>query len=107
MASYLENAAQIAKEAGELLQGYFERRVTFELKGEYDLVTVADRASEKLIVDRLTALYPTHSILAEEGGGIVTKLPDINGTSTPWTAPPTSRMASRSTTSPSWPGAQR
>lgn len=69
MASYLENASQIAKEAGELLQGYFERRVTFELKGEHDLVTVADRASEKLIVERLTALYPTHSILAEEGSG--------------------------------------
>jgi myo-inositol-1(or 4)-monophosphatase len=69
VASYLENAAQIAQEAGDLLQGYFEARVSFELKGEHDLVTVADRASEKLIVERLTALYPTHSILAEEGGG--------------------------------------
>ena len=69
MASYLENATQIAKEAGELLQGYFEARVSFELKGEHDLVTVADRASEKLIVERLTALYPSHAILAEEGGG--------------------------------------
>jgi myo-inositol-1(or 4)-monophosphatase len=69
VASYLENASQIAKEAGELLHGYFERRVTFELKGAHDLVTVADRASEKLIVERLTALYPTHSILAEEGSG--------------------------------------
>lgn len=69
MATYLDNAAEIAREAGELLHGYFERRVTFELKGEHDLVTVADRASEKLIVERLTALYPAHSILAEEGGG--------------------------------------
>ena len=69
MPSYLESAAQIAQEAGELLQGYFNARVSFELKGEHDLVTVADRASEKLIVERLTALYPTHSILAEEGGG--------------------------------------
>lgn len=69
MASFLENAVQIAQEAGQLLHEYFTARVSFELKGEHDLVTVADRASEKLIVERLTALYPTHSILAEEGGG--------------------------------------
>ncbi len=69
MASYLETAIEIAREAGELLQGYFERRVAFELKGEHDLVTEADRASEKLIVERLRAHYPDHSILAEEGSG--------------------------------------
>jgi myo-inositol-1(or 4)-monophosphatase len=69
MASYVESAAEIAREAGELLGDYFERRVSFELKGEHDLVTAADRASERLIVDRIRALFPTHSILAEEGGG--------------------------------------
>jgi myo-inositol-1(or 4)-monophosphatase len=69
MASYVETAAEIAREAGVLLQGYFERRVAFELKGEHDLVTEADRASEKLIVERLRAHFPGHSILAEEGGG--------------------------------------
>jgi myo-inositol-1(or 4)-monophosphatase len=69
VASFLENATEIAREAGALLQGYFEARVSFELKGEHDLVTVADRASEKLIVERITALYPSHSILAEEGSG--------------------------------------
>jgi myo-inositol-1(or 4)-monophosphatase len=69
MTSYLENAIEIAHEAGSLLRYHFERRVTFELKGAFDLVTVADRASEKLVVDRLQALYPDHSILAEEGSG--------------------------------------
>ena len=69
MTSYLENAIEIAHDAGSLLRQYFERRVTFELKGAFDLVTVADRASEKLVVDRLTALYPEHGILAEEGSG--------------------------------------
>ncbi len=69
MPSFLENATQIAREAGDLLQGYFDAKVSFELKGAHDLVTVADRASEKLIVERLTAIYPSHSILAEEGGG--------------------------------------
>ena len=35
---------EIAREAGALLANYFERRVAFELKGDFDLVTEADRA---------------------------------------------------------------
>src|SRR5580658_897264 len=69
MPSYLEISADIAREAGALLATYFERRVAFELKGEYDLVTEADRASEALVVERLRSHFPTHSIVAEEGGG--------------------------------------
>ncbi len=44
-------------------------RVGFELKGDFDLVTEADRASERLVVQRIAAHYPDHSIVAEEGGG--------------------------------------
>jgi len=69
MPSYLEIAAEIAREAGALLSGFFERHVAFELKGEFDLVTEADRASERLVVERLRTHFPTHSIVAEEGGG--------------------------------------
>ncbi|MBI3471990.1 MAG: inositol monophosphatase [Candidatus Solibacter usitatus] len=69
MASYLETAVDIAHEAGNLLAHYFERRVAFELKGDYDLVTEADRASEQLVVDRLRSHFPSHGIVAEEGGG--------------------------------------
>jgi len=69
MASYLEISAEIAREAGALLAKFFERRIGYELKGEYDLVTEADRASEQLVIDRLRAHFPTHSIVAEEGGG--------------------------------------
>ncbi len=69
MTSYLETAAEIAREAGALLANFAERKIGFELKGEYDLVTEADRASEKLIVERLSTHFPSHSILAEEGGG--------------------------------------
>ncbi len=69
MASFLETAIEIAREAGSLLSHYFERRPAFELKGEADLVTEADRASEKLVVERLRSHFPAHSILAEEGGG--------------------------------------
>jgi myo-inositol-1(or 4)-monophosphatase len=66
---YLETAADIAREAGALLANYYERRVPFELKGEFDLVTEADRASERLVVERLRTHFPTHTVVAEEGGG--------------------------------------
>jgi len=42
--------------------------VGFELKGDYDLVTAADRASEKFIINRLRQQFPEHGIVAEEGG---------------------------------------
>ena len=69
MDSYLETAIDIAREAGSLLAHYFERRIGFELKGEFDLVTDADRASERLVVERLRSHFPAHGIVAEEGGG--------------------------------------
>ena len=37
--AYLETAVEIAREAGALLAHYFEKRVAFELKGDFDLVT--------------------------------------------------------------------
>jgi len=69
MPSYLEISDEIAREAGALLSTYFARRIPFELKGENDLVTEADRASERLVIERLRAHFPSHSIVAEEGGG--------------------------------------
>jgi myo-inositol-1(or 4)-monophosphatase len=69
MPSYLETSIEIAREAGALLSKFFERHVPFELKGEHDLVTEADRASEQLVIERLRSHFPSHSIVAEEGGG--------------------------------------
>src|SRR5580692_9164078 len=70
MAEFLETAAGIAREAGALIASYHSRGIGFELKGENDLVTEADRASERLIVERLRSHFPTHAVVAEEGGGI-------------------------------------
>ncbi len=67
---YLSASVEIAREAGALLLRFLERRVAVEYKGEYDLVTEADRASERLVVERLRARFPSHSIVAEEGGGV-------------------------------------
>ena len=69
MTSYLETAVGIAREASALLHDFAGRHVGFELKGEHDLVTAADRASETLVVERLRTHFPSHSIVAEEGGG--------------------------------------
>jgi myo-inositol-1(or 4)-monophosphatase len=65
--NWAQAAAKIALEAGALLRGYFERGVATEYKGDVDLVTEADRASEKLIVERLSAAFPNHGIFGEEG----------------------------------------
>ena len=67
MSRYLPGVEAIAREAGALLMGHFARHVTIEYKGEVDLVTVADRSSEELIVSRLRARGPEHGIVAEEG----------------------------------------
>jgi len=64
---FVSAAEAIAREAGELLMGYFARRVPVEYKGDVDLVTEADRASEALIMDRLQARFPRHDVLGEEG----------------------------------------
>lgn len=60
-------ASEIAREAGALLREFYERGVTAEYKGDVDLVTEADRSSEKLIRERLQAVFPTHGIYGEEG----------------------------------------
>jgi myo-inositol-1(or 4)-monophosphatase len=42
-------------------------KVDIEYKGEVDVVTAADRESEKLIVERIASQFPTHDIVGEEG----------------------------------------
>ena len=59
--------AEIAREAGALLMGYFHRRVKVEYKGDVDLVTEADRAAESLITRRIRERWPEHNIMGEEG----------------------------------------
>lgn len=66
---FVEKASGIAREAGVLLLSYLKRGVKTEYKGNtgVDLVTEADRSSEKLIVERLRAAFPNHDIIGEEG----------------------------------------
>lgn len=62
----------IAREAGSLLMEQFHRRVKIEYKGGADLVTIADRQSEALILERIRRDFPNHDVMGEEGTRIET-----------------------------------
>jgi len=69
MSRYLEVAMEAAREGGRALMEEFARPVQISYKGDADLVTQADQRSEKLVVARLRSEFPSHAIVAEEGGG--------------------------------------
>jgi myo-inositol-1(or 4)-monophosphatase len=64
----LNFAIQAARDAGMLLLEKFGRKITISKKGDINLVTEADLASEALIVERIRSYFPKHAILAEESG---------------------------------------
>jgi len=64
----LNFAVQTARDAGSILVDRLGRALQVSNKGDIDLVTEADLASEKLIIERIKSHYPRHAILAEESG---------------------------------------
>ena len=68
MTDYLSAAVEVAREAGALLADLSTKPLDIGYKCRADLVTVADRRSEALIVGRLRERFPDHAIVAEEGG---------------------------------------
>lgn len=87
-ADLLAFAIEIAREAGQVTLPHFRQALDVENKladGDYDPVTVADRAAEELLRDRIEATYPDHGILGEEfghreGNGLTWVLDPIDGT---------------------------
>ena len=67
-ASFIPAMSAIAREAGALLIQYFDHGLKIEYKGDADLVTAADRASEVLIRERVSKQFPSHDVLGEEQG---------------------------------------
>jgi len=65
---YLDVAIGAAREAGMVLAARFAAGVQAEAKGRFDLVTDADRAAERIILERLKSEYPSHAVVAEESG---------------------------------------
>jgi myo-inositol-1(or 4)-monophosphatase len=66
--SFIPAMTAIAREAGALLLEYFHQGLKIEYKGDADLVTAADRASEVLIRERVAKQFPSHDVLGEEQG---------------------------------------
>ena len=67
---WLDCARTMAHEAGKVLKSYFRRRdLNIEDKGSvFDIVTEADKASERIIIDHIHNTFPDHAILSEESG---------------------------------------
>ena len=67
----LNFAIQTAREAGKILADKFGRTLQVSNKGDIDLVTEADIAAERLIVERIRSYHPRHAILTEESGDVI------------------------------------
>lgn len=88
---WVREARAIAEEAGRVLMRGHRRGGSVRRKGAIDLVTEHDLASERVIVERLRAAFPDHTIVAEEsaapaaggarpGEGLVWYVDPLDGT---------------------------
>jgi myo-inositol-1(or 4)-monophosphatase len=69
-----EFAESLIREAGALALSFYRQRdrLTRQIKGHQDLVTIADQAVEALIRRRLSEAFPEDGFLGEESGGTPT-----------------------------------
>jgi myo-inositol-1(or 4)-monophosphatase len=65
--SYTETAIAAALRAGSILRE-MQGRVEVEFKGVTNLVTKADRAAERAVLEIIRDTYPDHAVCAEESG---------------------------------------
>jgi len=68
VSSYLPRAIELAHAAGDYLRKEISRSRRVHYKGPIDLVTDADKESERMILEGLSRSFPDHGILAEESG---------------------------------------
>jgi myo-inositol-1(or 4)-monophosphatase len=67
----IDDIIEISRKAGSIIKEGFGTTFNIEYKtNESNLVTEIDKASEEMIIDFIKEKYPTHSILAEEGGDV-------------------------------------
>ncbi len=61
-----------AKEAGNVVQSYFAGEFKVDHKeGINNLVTEVDTAAEKVIIDIIRSVFPSHTIISEEVGELI------------------------------------
>lgn len=59
-------AVSLAKEAGLFLKENLNKRHEIKYKGEINIVTAEDKASEAMIMERIRREFPAHDIMSEE-----------------------------------------
>lgn len=64
----LEVAIEAAKAAGEILLQEYQKNHTGQRKADNTLVSEADLAAEKTIIDTIRKSFPDHAIFSEEAG---------------------------------------
>ena len=64
----METARRASIEAGRIIKDLYGNIHNISKKGEIDLVTEADLASEKAVIDSINRVFPNDMILAEESG---------------------------------------
>ena len=62
----LEFAKRVAGEAGLVMQKYYRADQHVEIKSDDTPVTIADKAVNQLVVDRVQAEFPDYGVLGEE-----------------------------------------
>ena len=67
-ADELAFATDLARQAGAVLMDSYERLERIDYKSKRDVVTNADYASERLVIDAIRGRFPGDAILAEESG---------------------------------------
>lgn len=65
---YLETAINAAKEASKISLKYFNKSKKISYKKGNEIVTNADKESEKKIIEIILSKFPKHNIWGEEGG---------------------------------------
>ncbi|NJN79016.1 MAG: inositol monophosphatase, partial [Anaerolineales bacterium] len=66
----LADIESLARNAGMILRDGYNTAHTIQYKGEIDLVTEADHASEAFLLNEIKTNFPNGHILAEESGSI-------------------------------------
>ena len=64
----LDVAILAANDSKQVIKEHLNKTKVFKYKGKTDLVTLADKQSEKVIIEKILNNFPDHSILAEESG---------------------------------------
>ncbi|CAI5968283.1 unnamed protein product [Closterium sp. NIES-64] len=67
---YLHVAVAAARQAGEVIRRSFYAPKDVQHKGKFDLVTETDKQCEALIMQHISAAYPSHKFIGEEESSV-------------------------------------